>query len=277
MTKGEVIMGASRAFCPQSAWIQNATVKDNILFGKEYDAEWYSKVIDSCALQPDLEMLPHGDLTEIGERGITVSGGQKQRLNIARAIYFGADIVLLDDPLSAVDAHVGRHIFDNAICGLLKDKCRILATHQLHVLSRCDRIIWLEDGNIEAMDTFKNLITHNEAFSNMMATISQEEKKGNEGTEDEGIEDRTRDPKKPKKKRGTALMQAEERAIGTVPWSVYGAYISASGSILNAPLVIWLLILSQCANIATSLWLSWWTANKWHLSMGKYVCFCNPP
>src|SRR5690242_18714334 len=85
----------------------------------------------SCALQPDLDMLPNGDNTEIGERGITISGGQKQRLNIARAIYFDADIVLMDDPLSAVDAHVGRHIFDNAILGLLKDKCRILATHQL--------------------------------------------------------------------------------------------------------------------------------------------------
>ncbi|KAH0542222.1 hypothetical protein FGG08_003344 [Glutinoglossum americanum] len=273
MTEGGVTMGASRAFCPQYAWIQNATVKDNVLFGKEYDAEWYSKVIEACALQPDLEMLPHGDLTEIGERGITVSGGQKQRLNIARAIYFGADIVLLDDPLSAVDAHVGRHIFDNAICGLLKDKCRILATHQLHVLSRCDRIIWLEDGKIEAIDTFENLITHNEGFSNMMATISQEEKKKKEEGKDDkdGIEEETKDPKKLKKKRGAALMQAEERAVESVPWSVYGAYISASGSTLNAPLVIWLLILSQCANIATSLWLSWWTSDKWNLSMGKYI------
>lgn len=102
-TKGEVVMGASRAFCPQYAWIQNATVKENILFGKDYNREWYEKVIDACALRPDLEMLPNGDQTEIGERGITVSGGQKQRLNIARAIYFNSDIVLMDDPLSAVE------------------------------------------------------------------------------------------------------------------------------------------------------------------------------
>ncbi|KAH0552967.1 hypothetical protein GP486_006837, partial [Trichoglossum hirsutum] len=231
MTEGEVTIGASRAFCPQYAWIQNATVKDNILFGKEYNAEWYTKIIESCALGPDLEILPQGDLTEIGERGITVSGGQKQRLNIARAIYFGSDIVLLDDPLSAVDAHVGRHIFDYAICGLLKDKCRILATHQLHVLSRCDRIIWLEDGKIEAIDTFTNLITHNEAFSNMMATISQEKKEGDEKDKDDvkdDMEDEKKDLKKSKKKRGAALMQAEERAVESVPWSVYGAYISAS-------------------------------------------------
>ena len=102
-TTGEITMGASRAFCPQYAWIQNATVKENILFGREYNREWYEKVIDACALRPDLDMLPHGDQTEIGERGITVSGGQKQRLNIARAIYFNSDIVLMDDPLSAVE------------------------------------------------------------------------------------------------------------------------------------------------------------------------------
>jgi len=102
-TSGEVTMGASRAFCPQYAWIQNTTVKENVLFGKDYNQDWYEKVIDACALRPDLEMLPNGDQTEIGERGITVSGGQKQRLNIARAIYFNSDIVLMDDPLSAVE------------------------------------------------------------------------------------------------------------------------------------------------------------------------------
>lgn len=99
-TKGSVTMGASRAFCPQYAWIQNTTLRDNILFGKEYNRKWYNDVIDACALRPDLEMLPNSDQTEIGERGITVSGGQKQRLNIARAIYFDSDIVLMDDPLS---------------------------------------------------------------------------------------------------------------------------------------------------------------------------------
>lgn len=101
-TSGSVTMGASRAFCPQYAWIQNATVKENLLFGKEYNRKWYDNVVDACALRPDLEMLPNSDQTEIGERGITISGGQKQRLNIARAIYFNSDIVIMDDPLSGV-------------------------------------------------------------------------------------------------------------------------------------------------------------------------------
>lgn len=99
-TNGSAAMGGSRAFCPQYAWIQNTTVRENILFGKEYDRKRYEQVVEACALRPDLEMLPNSDQTEIGERGITISGGQKQRLNIARAIYFNSDIVLMDDPLS---------------------------------------------------------------------------------------------------------------------------------------------------------------------------------
>lgn len=251
-TRGEVTLGASRAFCPQYAWIQNASVKENILFGKKYSRSWYKKVIDACALQPDLDMLPQGDATEIGERGITVSGGQKQRLNIARAIYFDADLILMDDPLSAVDAHVGRHIFDQAIMGLLKDKARILATHQLWVLNRCDRIIWLEEGKIQAIDTFDNLMRDHVGFQQLMETTGVEEEHKEEVKVNE---DEAEDEKKVVKKvKGLGLMQAEEKAVKSVPWSVYIDYVRASGTLLNAPIVVLLLILSQGANIATSLW-----------------------
>ena len=272
-TGGAVRMGATRAFCPQYAWIQNTSVKENILFGKDYNRKWYEAVVDACALRPDLDMLPNGDLTEIGERGITVSGGQKQRLNIARAIYFNSDIVLMDDPLSAVDAHVGRHIFDSAICGLLKSKCRILATHQLHVLSRCDRIIWMQEGRIETIDTFSNLMNNNRSFQNLMATTAQEEKVEEEaGVNEDEIEDEKKDAKKRKSfKRGAALMQQEERAVKSVSWRVYAAYIRASGSLLYGPMVVLILILSQGGNITTSLWLSWWTSNKFGYSEGKYI------
>ncbi|KAI4255845.1 MAG: hypothetical protein LQ352_002363 [Teloschistes flavicans] len=270
-TTGQITMGASRAFCPQYAWIQNATVRENIVFGTEYQRRWYDQVVDACALRPDLDMLPHGDMTEIGERGITVSGGQKQRLNIARAIYFNSDLILMDDPLSAVDAHVGRHIFDNAICGLLKDKCRVLATHQLHVLSRCDRIIWLQEGRIETIDTFDNLMRYNEDFQKLMASTAQEEKQDDEVSEDEQEEEKKDAKKRKVSKRGAALMQQEERAVRSVSWSVYDAYIRASGSIFNGPLVIFLLICSQGANIATSLWLSYWTSDKFGYSTGTYI------
>ncbi|KAL1964629.1 hypothetical protein VTN77DRAFT_6803 [Rasamsonia byssochlamydoides] len=275
LTGGEVRLGASRAYCPQYAWIQNATVKDNILFGKEYNEEWYNQVVDACALRPDFDVFPAGDRTEIGERGITVSGGQKQRLNIARAIYFDADIVLMDDPLSAVDAHVGRHIMDNAICGLLKDKCRILATHQLHVLSRCDRIILMEDGRINAVDTFDNLMRNNQVFQRLMSTTSQEKgKEENEDPEkaDEIEEDEAGKPsKKAKSAKQAALMQQEERAVDSVGWDVWKAYISASGSFFNLFIVLAAIILTNGANIVTSLWLSYWTSNKFPLSEGQYI------
>jgi ATP-binding cassette subfamily C (CFTR/MRP) protein 1 len=277
-TSGEVVIGASRAFCPQYAWIQNATVRENIIFGKEFDQEWYDEVVDACALRADLDMLPAGDKTEIGERGITVSGGQKQRMNIARAIYFNADIILMDDPLSAVDAHVGRHIMDNAICGLLKNKCRILATHQLHVLDRCDRIIWVEEGRVQADDTFDKLMSENEGFQQLMKSTKKEEEQADHEEEDaeEVAADVTDGKKEAKKtarrqKKAVALMQVEDRATKSVTWGVWIAYIKAGGGIWVGPLVFILLVLSQGANIVTSLWLSYWTSNKFGYSSGAYI------
>ena len=113
--------------------MQNATLKDNILFGEPFDKKWYEQVIEACALRTDLEMLPGGDQTEIGEKGINLSGGQKQRVSLGRAVYSDADVYLLDDPLSAVDAHVGKHIFDNVIGpkGKLRNKTRVLVTHSI--------------------------------------------------------------------------------------------------------------------------------------------------
>lgn len=202
-----------------------------------------------------------------------MSGGQKQRLNIARAIYFDADIVLMDDPLSAVDAHVGRHIMDKAICGILKDKCRILATHQLHVLNRCDRIIWMEEGRIESIDTFDNLMRGHEGFQKLMATTAQEEDMS-QAPESDGkdvIEDKQITTKSKRVKTAGALMTTEERAVKSVGWNVWKAYIQASGSLLNAPLIVGLLVCANGANIVTSLWLSFWTSNKFGYSEGVYI------
>ena len=112
------------AYVAQQAWIMNATLRDNVLFGREYDEELYKRVITACELTTDISLLPAGDQTEIGEKGINLSGGQKQRVSLARAVYSNADLYLFDDPLSAVDAHVGKSIFDNVMGprGLLKDK-----------------------------------------------------------------------------------------------------------------------------------------------------------
>lgn len=286
-SQGSVVFGATRAFCPQYAWIQNASVRDNITFGRPFDRARYDAVTAACALRADFAMLPDGDRTEIGERGITVSGGQKQRINVARACYFGADIVLLDDPLSAVDAHVGRHIMDEAICGeLLRDKCRVLATHSLHVLHRCDRIVWLEAGRVRAEGTYEELMARDEEFVKLM-TLSSHDDKAKKGAEDEddgeSVEGEVDEDQKAvilermeTAKSQVALMQAEERAVKAVSWDVYGGYIRASGSLLVVPLVLILLTLAQASNIATSLWLSWWTAGQFPLSMNGWVSRSTP-
>ncbi|XP_022785081.1 multidrug resistance-associated protein 1-like [Stylophora pistillata] len=148
--EGIVSVEGSVAYVAQQAWIQNATLRENILFSKAMDSARYESVLDSCALRPDLEILPNGDSTEIGERGINLSGGQKQRVSLARAVYFNADIYLLDDPLSAVDSHVGKHIFENVVGpqGMLRNKTRLLVTHGIHFLPQMDQIIVLKDGRI---------------------------------------------------------------------------------------------------------------------------------
>uniref|UniRef100_A0AAX7TYV4 Multidrug resistance-associated protein 4 n=1 Tax=Astatotilapia calliptera TaxID=8154 RepID=A0AAX7TYV4_ASTCA len=132
-------------YASQQPWVFPGTIRSNILFGRELNPKKYEQVLRACALKKDLEMFPDGDLTLIGDRGATLSGGQKARVNLARAVYEDADIYLLDDPLSAVDAEVGKHLFDKCICGLLKNKCRILVTHQLRHLREVDQILVLKE------------------------------------------------------------------------------------------------------------------------------------
>ncbi|KAL8625042.1 hypothetical protein ACOMHN_012051 [Nucella lapillus] len=145
---GSVAVTGSVAYVPQQAWIMNATARDNILFSSPYHQQRYNKVVEACALQSDFDSMLSGDLTEIGERGINLSGGQKQRISMARALYSDRDLYLLDDPLSAVDIHVGRHIFSNCISGFLAGKARVFVTHQLQYLPLCDSILFLKDGQV---------------------------------------------------------------------------------------------------------------------------------
>uniref|UniRef100_A0A8C5AQH9 Cystic fibrosis transmembrane conductance regulator n=1 Tax=Gadus morhua TaxID=8049 RepID=A0A8C5AQH9_GADMO len=145
LDKGVVKVKGQLTYACQQPWVFPGTIRDNILFGKELDPAKYEKVLRACALKRDMELLPDGDLTLIGDRGATLSGGQKARVNLARAVYQDADIYLLDDPLSAVDGEVGRHLFEKCICGILKDKPRILVTHQLQYLKVADQILVLKE------------------------------------------------------------------------------------------------------------------------------------
>jgi ATP-binding cassette, subfamily C (CFTR/MRP), member 1 len=156
--QGTVNVDGRIAYISQQAWIQNATVRDNILFGKPFNKKQYEEVITACALKSDLEMLPGGDQTEIGEKGINLSGGQKQRISLARAVYSNAEFYIFDDPLSAVDSHVGKHIFENVIsteAGVLKGKTRFLVTHGISFLPKVDEIFVMVDGQISEKGSFK--------------------------------------------------------------------------------------------------------------------------
>ncbi|ETN85367.1 hypothetical protein NECAME_16796 [Necator americanus] len=177
---GRVNVSGSIAYVPQQAWIQNLTLRDNILFNRSYDRMLYEKVIDACAIRQDLASLPAEDLTEIGEKGINLSGGQKQRVSLARAVYSHAEIVLLDDPLSAVDSHVGKHIFENVISsttGMLSNTTRILVTHGLNYLKYCDKVVVMKDGEINEMGTYHELIAKQGAFSEFLEEFLVEETK----------------------------------------------------------------------------------------------------
>ncbi|KAK9303948.1 hypothetical protein QLX08_004533 [Tetragonisca angustula] len=173
---GRVNTKGSIAYVSQQAWIQNASLQDNVLFGKSMHKSVYNRVIESCALNPDLKVLPAGDQTEIGEKGINLSGGQKQRVSLARAVYNDSDIYFLDDPLSAVDSHVGKHIFENVIGpnGLLKKKTRILVTHGITYLPEVDNIIVLKDGEITEVGSYKQLLEKRGAFSEFLVQHLQE-------------------------------------------------------------------------------------------------------
>uniref|UniRef100_A0A671WV92 ABC-type glutathione-S-conjugate transporter n=1 Tax=Sparus aurata TaxID=8175 RepID=A0A671WV92_SPAAU len=177
---GFISIKGSVAYIPQQAWIQNTSLKDNILFGGERKESWYHRVLEACALLPDLDILPAGDSTEIGEKGLNLSGGQKQRVSLARAVYRRSDVYLLDDPLSAVDAHVGQHIFDRVIGprGLLKDKTRVLVTHGLSFLSKADLILVMEEGHVSEMGSYMELMERRGAFAKLIHTFSGNQRRG---------------------------------------------------------------------------------------------------
>uniref|UniRef100_A0A0D9WDM8 ABC transporter C family member 13 n=1 Tax=Leersia perrieri TaxID=77586 RepID=A0A0D9WDM8_9ORYZ len=165
---GSVALSGSIAYVSQTPWIQSGTVRDNILFGKPMNNGEYDKAIRCCALDKDMENFPHGDLTEIGQRGLNMSGGQKQRIQLARAVYNDADIYLLDDPFSAVDAHTAATLFNDCVMAALENKTVILVTHQVEFLSKVDKILVMENGEITQEGTYDELLQAGTAFEQLV-------------------------------------------------------------------------------------------------------------
>ncbi|XP_038042652.2 ATP-binding cassette sub-family C member 6 isoform X1 [Anas platyrhynchos] len=286
---GCVTMKGTAAYVPQQAWIQNASVEDNILFGNEMDEAWFNSVVDACALQPDLESFPAGQKSEIGEKGINISGGQKQRVNLARAVYQKASIYLLDDPLSAVDAHVGQHIFEHVLGpnGLLKNKTRVLVTHTISILHQVDNIVVLVDGMISEIGSYQELLQRNGAFAEFLHSHSTAEEKACSGFpaigdtsstvtsrncpsqekffSDNSVKSATGRETTHASQNTTAaaatkgvLTTGEKARHGRVNTSIYAAYLKATG----IPLCVYIVLLFMCQQALSffrGYWLSMWT------------------
>ncbi|KAF8379647.1 hypothetical protein HHK36_029091 [Tetracentron sinense] len=165
---GKIQVYGKIAYVSQTAWIQTGTIQDNILFGANMDEQRYQETIQKCSLVKDLEMLPFGDLTEIGERGVNLSGGQKQRIQLARALYQDADIYLLDDPFSAVDAHTATSLFNEYVMGSLSGKTVLLVTHQVDFLPAFDSVLSMSDGEILQAATYDQLLASNQEFQDLV-------------------------------------------------------------------------------------------------------------
>jgi len=209
---GKISINGNLSYAPQEAWVFGGSIRQNILFGKPFDKEHYWKVIEACALTHDIEQWEFGDRTLVGERGVALSGGQKARVTLARAIYRDADTYLLDDPLSAVDAHVGKHLFQKCIQGFLKNKSVILVTHQLQYLQEADEIIVLKQGKVEERGDFQHLLKNGMDFSAFLAQEGEEEEEDEDVTPDLN-EEALLLRKKPLSRTRTMSIMSESRSI----------------------------------------------------------------
>lgn len=284
LESGDMNVSEDVVFCNEP-WIQNATLRDNILFGKPFDLNLYRDVIFSCALEDDLLQLPAGDQTEIGERGVNLSGGQKARVNLARACYSDASILLLDDVLSAVDSRVGRHIIDHLFKGLLRNRTVVLATHQLSVLEAADKVAFMNGNGTIDFGTIDELLESNPIFSEMVEYNvdfrAEEFVSESEAQIDEGVDlshltsiRKRHSFSKQSAAQGKTIVD-EEVAVNAIGWKIYKKYLSlGSGKfgIFAVPIFLALVTLSTFFQLFTNTWLSFWTERKYkNITQKQYV------
>lgn len=301
----EVDLKSSMAYVPQEAWVLNDTIKNNVKLSSPFDEDKYSQVLEACALIEDLKTLPQGDCSEIGERGLNLSGGQKQRVSLARAVYADRDIYLFDDPLSAVDAHVGRHIFDRIIGpgGLLADRTRVLVTNKLSILPDCDYIAVMNQGKISETGTYEQLLLDRGIFSQLLLKYitenssdvkidensrleiinkelkrlkeAQESKKRDEASSKDQDESKSTSTKTRKTNgningNGGNLTGRETVAVGSIGWRVHLNFAKTMGITFMLSIVLYLA--SSFFTIGSSLWLSAWSNDSFdeRLSRDSY-------
>nr|UJH94428.1 Yor1.1 [Starmerella bombicola] len=304
-TQGSVFVGGD-VVNVMSMWSQNATIRKNILFGKEYDEERYNETVRVCSLQSDFDSFAGGDFAEVGERGITLSGGQKARIALARCVYAGGDIVLLDDVLSAVDGKVSNHIFKHCIKEKLKDCTRLLVTHNLKLLNEADRIVYMDGNGHAHIDTLTALLESEPHFKKMyleatnrdssedsesdgLAAVRQsafeaemqQRRTQAEDFEEDGEEvlddvESGKDISKINERAllaSTKLIQDEQRSKGTVSGTVLYRFLSSGAKIgiFFIPIVILPQLAVATAQAMQSVFLQFWTENRYHHPNGVYI------
>jgi len=253
------------SYVPQQSWIVNATLRENILFGAPFNEAHYRATLTACALDDDLRQLPGGDMTEIGERGVNLSGGQKQRVALARAVYNNSDIYLLDDPLGAVDTHVGKVLFEQCIQGILSKKAVLLVTHQLQYLQSVDHIIVMRAGRIAEEGSFQQLIDKNGELAQLIASQSHhaEVDLGHPSKKAEKAKDDAKKPAlelrvQPSSQDVFKTTSKEDRGVGNVSLSVYKRYMKEAGGLLFSGVSILLYVAVQGMRMGLDTWFSTW-------------------
>ncbi|CAC9489055.1 ABC-thiol transporter [Leishmania infantum JPCM5] len=289
---GEVWAERSIAYVPQQAWIMNATVRDNILFFDEERAADLQDVIRCCQLEADVAQLGGGLETEIGEMGVNLSGGQKARVSLARAVYANRDVYLLDDPLSALDAHVGQRVVQDVIRGRLHGKTRVLATHQIHLLPLADHIVVLQRGRIAFAGDYAAFAATSleETLRGELKENKDAESRGSDADAEAARAETAPDiaeAHEPKVEQETSLaggedplrsdveagrlMTREEKATGQVPWSTYVAYLRSCGGLAAWGFLLATFAVTESVTAANGVWLSIWSTGSLRCSAATYL------
>ncbi|XP_074845341.1 ATP-binding cassette sub-family C member 4 isoform X5 [Carettochelys insculpta] len=287
--KGLVDVRGRIAYVSQQPWVFPGTVRSNILFGREYDKDKYEKVLKVCALKKDMQMLADGDLTMIGDRGATLSGGQRARVNLARAVYQDADIYLLDDPLSAVDAEVSRHLFEKCIYQALHQKVSILVTHQLQYIHAANQIVILKEGKMVGKGTYSEFLSSGIDFASLLKKNEEDEQslipetptmklarnrtfsQSSVWSQDSSVQSQKDGATEqlPAEPLVTALPE-EDRSEGKINFKIYKKYFTAGANYFVIFMLLILNILAQVAFVLQDWWLSYWSNQQEKLNVTSY-------
>lgn len=292
----------SLAYASQSAWLLSETVRENIVFGRPFDHAWYQQVLSRCCLHRDLELLPEGDMTVVGEMGVSLSGGQKQRISLARAIYGRSPLLFLDDCFSALDADVGKRVFEMVVNQARRNKeaTVVLVTHSMVLASQADRVVYMDKGRIveqgeyavlsrrggpfarfvgTSMDSWSSAQDGEEAIEEHQGEAKQESPLSGSSPEEKKPENDSNKTQKPEAAgRGKEIMQKEERLVGSVSGKTYLRYVLMGNAYITVPLFVTSIIIYQGTSIVSPLWLTYWQGNTYpsiteSQYMGGYAAF----